>query len=149
MQDEARIHTAKVLSAVDRLSSLLTLLTPFTTHTPFIICMIANIMIAHLSACRYIFHEPELSTERDKIRLSMGVLKILGEFWPAGLREYQSMGTIAREVLSLKEEEVQIPKEKPGLPFDDLNFNIDFDLNWSCDKSAGADALCSGGAMLF
>jgi len=134
IKDDAHIHTAKVLYAVDKINSLLTLPTRLNTHTPFIICMIANMTIAHLSACRYIFQEPRLALERDKIRLNMGVLKMLGEFWPAGKREYQSMGVIAREILALKEEEIQIPKETPVLPLDTLDFNFDFDLNWTCDS---------------
>lgn len=94
--------------------------------------------IAHLSACRYIFKEPKLSLERDKIRLNMGVLKMLGEFWPAGKREYHDMGIIAREILSLADEEIQIPKEAPIIPLDSLDFNFDFDNNWACDMFANA-----------
>ncbi|KAF2681254.1 hypothetical protein K458DRAFT_392044 [Lentithecium fluviatile CBS 122367] len=133
IKEEAHMHTAKALFATERLNGLLTLPTRFSTHTPFIICMIANMTIAHLSACRYIFQEPRLSLEREKIRLNMGVLKMLGEFWPAGQREYQSMGTIAREMLALKEEEIQIPTETAAIPLDTLNFNFDFDINWACD----------------
>jgi hypothetical protein len=79
IEDEAHIHTAKVLLSIDKLSSLLTLPTRFSEHTPFIICMITLMTIAHLSACRYIFKEPRLSLEREKIRLKMGVLKMLGK----------------------------------------------------------------------
>lgn len=140
IKGEAHIHTAKVLFAVEKLNGLLTLPTRFSTHTPFIICMIANMTIAHLSACRYIFQEPKLSLERDKIRLNMGVLKMLGEFWPAGQREYQTTGIIAREILSLKEEDIQVPRETPALPLDTLDFNFDFDINWVCDMFANANA---------
>ncbi|OAG10591.1 uncharacterized protein CC84DRAFT_1184574 [Paraphaeosphaeria sporulosa] len=137
IKEDAPMHTSKVLYAVEKLNSLLTLPTKFSVHTPFIICMIANMTIAHLSACRYIFREPRLSLERDKIRLNMGVLKMLGEFWPAGQREYKTMGTIAREILALKEEEIQIPKETPILPLDTLDYNFpDFEVNWTCDYFA-------------
>lgn len=140
IKEEAHIHTAKVLFAVEKLNGLLTLPTRFSTHTPFIICMIANMTIAHLSACRYVFQEPKLSLERDKIRLNMGVLKMLGEFWPAGQREYKTMGIIAREILALKEEEIQIPEETPVLPLDTLDFNFDFDMNWTCDTFTSISA---------
>ena len=134
IKEDAHIHTAKVLFAVEKLNSLLTLPTRFSTHTPFIICMIANMTIAHLSACRYIFQQPKLSLERDKIRLNMGVLKMLGEFWPAGQREYNTMAIIAREILALREEEIQIPKEAPILPLDTLDYNFpEFDVNWACN----------------
>lgn len=132
IKEDAHIHTAKVLFAVEKLNGLLTLPTKFTTHTPFVICMISNMTIAHLSACRYIFQESKLSLERDKIRLNMGVLKMMGEFWPAGEREYHDVGIIAREILSLTDEEIQIPKQPPVLPLDTLDFN-DFDINWACD----------------
>lgn len=135
IKEDSHIHTAKVLYAVEKLNTLLTLPTRFSTHTPFIICMIANMTIAHLSACRYIFQEPKLSLEREKIRLNMGVLKMLGEFWPAGQREYQTMGIIAREILSLKEEEIRIPEQTKVLPLDTLGFNFDFDINWTCDMA--------------
>jgi hypothetical protein len=80
------MHTMKVLFAVKNLDSFLTLPTNSNTHTSFIICIIANITITHLSACRYVFCEPKLSLERDKVRLDIGVLKMLGKFWPAGQR---------------------------------------------------------------
>lgn len=94
--------------------------------------------IAHLLACRYIFQESELSLERDKIRLNMGVLKMLGELWPTGQREYKALGVIAQEVLALKEQEVQIP-ETPILPPDAFDFNFGFDANWACDFFGNAD----------
>jgi hypothetical protein len=140
IKEDAHIHTAKALFAVEKLNGLLTLPTKLTTHTPFIICMISNMTIAHLSACRYIFQEPRLSLERDKIRLNMGVLKMMGEFWPAGAREYHDVGIIAREILSLADDEITIPKLTPVLPLDTLDFN-DFDINWACDVfGTGGDA---------
>ncbi|PVH97903.1 hypothetical protein DM02DRAFT_643881 [Periconia macrospinosa] len=111
IKEEAHIHTAKILCATEKLNTLLTLPTRFATHTPFNICMIANMTIAQLSACRYIFQEPRLSAEREKIRLNMGVLKMLGEFWPAGKREYKAVGIIARTILGLREEEVRVPPD--------------------------------------
>lgn len=44
--------------------------------------------------------------EREKIRLSMGVLKTLSEHWPLGKRTYREMGVIAREVLSLADRDI-------------------------------------------
>jgi hypothetical protein len=52
-KDEAHIHTAKVLVAVEKLHGLFTLPTRLTEHTPFIICMITLATIAQVSACRY------------------------------------------------------------------------------------------------
>ncbi|KAH7406266.1 C6 transcription factor [Phaeosphaeria sp. MPI-PUGE-AT-0046c] len=141
MVDEAHIHTAKVLFAVDKLNNLLTLPTRFTSHTPFIICMITIITIAQLSACRYIFKEPRLSLERDKIRLNMGVLKMMGEVWAAGKRESVALGTIAHEILALREDEIEEPQIVDVVPLDAMDFNFDFDVDWGCDSFANVGAL--------
>jgi hypothetical protein len=141
IKDEAHIHTAKVLFAIEKLNGLFTLPTRLTEHTPFIICMITVMTIAQLSACRYMYKEPKLSLERDKIRLNMGVLKMMGEVWSAGQREYQALGTIAREILSLQDEEIEIHETAPVVPLDALDFNFDFDVDWRCDSFASLDGL--------
>ncbi|KAK2754221.1 hypothetical protein FQN54_007100 [Arachnomyces sp. PD_36] len=122
---EAHIHTSKVLLAIEKLCGLLTLPTRLTTHTPFIICMIANTTIAHLSACRYLFRDRALQMEREKIRLAMGVLKTFSEHWPLGKRTYREIGIIAREILSLADQDIgtlptdftQIPVDYPNVTF--------------------------------
>jgi hypothetical protein len=106
--------------------------------------MITLITIAQLSACRYIFKGPRLSLEREKIRLNMGVLKMMGEVWKAGKREYVVMGTIAQEILALREEEVEIPPMPEVVPLDALDFNFDFDVNWGCDTFGNIGALDFG-----
>jgi hypothetical protein len=141
IKDDAHIHTSKILFAADKINSLLTLPTRFTEHTPFIICMITTASIAQLSACQYIFKEPRLSLEREKIRLNMGVLKMMGEVWASGTREYQAMGVIAREILSIQEDEVQVPEMPTVVPVDAMDFNYDFDVNWGCDSFASGNGL--------
>lgn len=64
--------------------------------------MVAVVTIAHLAACRYHYQGQDLQLGRERIRLSMGVLKSLGAYWPAGRRTYKEVGIIARDVLSLK-----------------------------------------------
>ncbi|KZM26588.1 DNA binding [Ascochyta rabiei] len=141
IKEEAHIHTAKVLFSIEKLSSLLTLPTRFSEHTPFIICTITLMTIAHLSACRYIFKEPRISLEREKIRLKMGVLKMLGELWPSGKREYHDMGIIAREMLAIEDEEVEIPEMTGLVPPDALALNFDFDIDWNCDSAASSNTV--------
>lgn len=142
IKEDAHIHTSKVLFALEKLNSLLTLPTRLATHTPFMICMISNMTIAHLSACRFHFKEPALQTQRDRIRLTMGVLKMFGEHWKAGKREYRDVGTIARVILDVRDEHIELPKEAPILPMDARDFNFDFDANW------GYDCFASGAAVL-
>ncbi|KAF2003847.1 hypothetical protein P154DRAFT_72807 [Amniculicola lignicola CBS 123094] len=138
IKEDAHTHTAKILYAVSRLNDLLTLPTRLATHTPFIICMIANMTIAHLSACRYVFVEPQLSLEREKIRLNMGVLKLLGEYWPAGKREYTSLGIIATEILGLADEEIEVHRESPVVPLDQLDLGFDIEAAFNmCDELFG------------
>ncbi|KAL4963855.1 putative C6 transcription factor [Aspergillus stella-maris] len=97
-----KTHTAKVLRAIDEFNELLTLPTNIKTHTPFIICMISNLVIAHLAACRFYYKGAELKMARERVRLSMGSLKVLGEVWSMGRRTYREVGVIARDILGLK-----------------------------------------------
>ena len=97
--------------------------------------------IAQLSACRYIFKEPRLSLEREKIRLNMGVLKMMGEVWLSGKREYNAMGTIAREILSINDGEIEIPETAPVIPLDAMDVNFDFDVNWGCDSFTNMNVM--------
>ncbi|KAI1838083.1 transcriptional regulator family: Fungal Specific TF [Penicillium roqueforti] len=98
---ERDLHTVKCTQAINSIDELLTLPTNMTTHSPFIICMIANVTIAHLSACRFIFSGDRRAKSREKIRLTMGTLKRLSEHWTLGKRTYREIGIIARELLSL------------------------------------------------
>lgn len=99
----------KCLSAIQNLDQLLTLPTNLHIHTPFLICMVANATIAHLSACRFLHQGEKLATSREKIRLTMGTLKRLGEYWSLGKRTFQELGVIAREILCLTADSAPVP----------------------------------------
>ncbi|KAL2871658.1 uncharacterized protein BJX67DRAFT_377406 [Aspergillus lucknowensis] len=99
LNPRTNIHTTKVLTAIDKMNGLLTLPTHLSLHTPFIICMISNTAIAHLSAYKWVYEGPRLSIERERIRLVVAVLKTLSEFWPLGKRTYCEIVTIARDIL--------------------------------------------------
>jgi hypothetical protein len=73
--------------------------------------------------------KPRLSLECDKIRLNMSVLKMMGEAWNVGQREYRAVGTISREILSLSDEEIEMHEMAPVVPPDDLDFNLYFDVD--------------------
>ncbi|EZF36235.1 hypothetical protein TMEN_8230 [Trichophyton mentagrophytes] len=103
---DVQIHTSKVLLAVDKFNDLLTLPTTIISHTPFVICMIANTTIAHLSACKHLYRDKTLQIERERIRLNMGALKTLSMYWPLGKRTYREMATIARDILSLTDRDI-------------------------------------------
>jgi hypothetical protein len=65
--------------------------------------MISNLVIAHLAACRFHYQGQTLKLARERIRLSMGALKVLGEYWTMGQRTYREVGIVAREILGLKD----------------------------------------------
>ena len=98
---DAHIHTAKILRAIERMTDMLTLPCRMAVHTPFSICIIANITIAHLSACKYILKGEQLRVARERIRVAMGFLEIFSEMWPRGKRVVREVKTIAKELLSL------------------------------------------------
>ncbi|KAL2836755.1 hypothetical protein BJX68DRAFT_273386 [Aspergillus pseudodeflectus] len=96
------LHTTKVLTAIEKMNALLTLTLPTTqlaTHSPFIICMIANTAIAHLSAYKWVYAGPRLSIERERIRLVVAVLKRISDIWPLGRRTYREVVVVARDIL--------------------------------------------------
>lgn len=115
---ECQLHTSKILHAIDRFDALLTLPTNLATHTPFIICMIAVITISRLSACRYVYRGQQLQLARERIRLSMGTLKALSEYWPLGKRTYREVGIVARDILALEDQTRRntIPEMFPSQP---------------------------------
>lgn len=94
------------------MNELLTLSSSLKSHSPFLICMIANTSVAYLSACRHVFQGQELRLAREKIRLHMGTLKALGECWPLARKIHSQVGTIAREVLYLTDADAAAPLPK-------------------------------------
>lgn len=108
--------------------------------------------IAQLSACRYVFQEPRLSAEREKIRLNMGVLKMLGDFWPAGKREYKAVGIIARKILDLNEDDARVPLdvvEAVPAPFDMAAFGFGDADFLGCGGFGSADMQSFGDGALY
>jgi hypothetical protein len=98
---DAHIHTAKILRSIEKLTDLLTLPTRMAMHTPFTICMVATMTIAHLSACKHVLQGEALKVARERIRVAMGALEIFAEVWPRGRKVVREVKTIARELLSL------------------------------------------------
>ena len=132
------VHTKKILSSCDKMNELLTLSSRLKSHSPFIICMIANTTVAYLSACRHVLQGQELRLAREKIRLHMGTLKALGECWPLAKQIHHQVGTIAREILYLTDSDASpstnqvTTNDQPGceVAAPPLMFNLDsaFDM---------------------
>ncbi|OQE46957.1 hypothetical protein PENCOP_c001G06717 [Penicillium coprophilum] len=153
---ERDLHTFKCTQAINSIDELLTLPTNMKNHSPFIICMIANVTIAHLSACRFVFSGDQRVKSREKIRLTMGTLKRLSEHWSLGKRTYREIGIIARELLSLAKDppaslgavDQPIPEPKsPAFPPLDMLPNSDFDFCAFFD--ADAPGLREAGSFML
>lgn len=99
---DAHIHTAKILRAIERITDMITLPTRIAVHSPFTICIIATITIAHLSACKHVLEDEQLKISRERIRVAMGALETFAEVWPKGKKVVREVKTIAKELLSLK-----------------------------------------------
>lgn len=125
---ERQLHTMKCLAAIDKLEYLLTLPTNISAHSPFIICMLANVTIAHLSACRFVLEGQKRAQCREKIRLTMGTLKRLSDYWTLGKRTYRELGIIAREILCLMDN-TPAPAPEPRPPLDERFSEGAVDLN--------------------
>lgn len=114
---DAHIHTAKILRAIERMTDMLTLPCRIAVHTPFCICTLANITIAHLSACKYVLKGEQLKIARERIRVAMGSLEVFAEVWPKGKEVVRAIKTIAKELLNLgPEAESEKPSEGGNLP---------------------------------
>ncbi|GAB7365827.1 hypothetical protein MBLNU230_g7159t1 [Neophaeotheca triangularis] len=96
---EPNVHTIKCVRAIRKIDELLILPTNVTTHSPFLICMIANVTIAKISACRLVLRGKNLAQHRERIRLTLGTLKSLSQHWMLGKQTYEEIGTIARDSL--------------------------------------------------
>lgn len=110
--EDTKFHTSKALAAIRRIGDLLPLPQNLHMMTPFFVCIIATVTIAHLSACRYLFRDRNLQLERERVRLNMGALRMLGEHWPLGKRTYDEMGVIAREILCLTDKDCSLAQEE-------------------------------------
>lgn len=65
------------------------------------VCMLASAMIAHLSACKFLFSGQKLAVARDQIRMCIGCLRSFEAVWPLAGRTLREVQAIAREVLTL------------------------------------------------
>ncbi|KAK9244204.1 hypothetical protein V1506DRAFT_461529 [Lipomyces tetrasporus] len=94
-------HTTKVLEAAEAGIGLFTLPSPFTKHTPMVICGLTLAILAQVSACRFKLKGPGYTAARDRVRLGLAAIKAMGEVWTIGSITVKDLQIIARETLSL------------------------------------------------
>lgn len=99
--DLVNVHTVRVLRSVEAQIRLLALPSRPFHHAPFVTCMVSEGTLALLSACAFQLSGKELAIARDQIRMTIGCLKDLGEFWPRTASNVKEIQTIARHVLGL------------------------------------------------
>ncbi|OAP65227.1 hypothetical protein AYL99_01199 [Fonsecaea erecta] len=95
------IHTTRCLRSTDCLVQLLSISSKPAYHTPFTVCMVSSVVLAHLSACRLLFQGQKLAVARDQIRMCIGCLRPFAGVWPLASRSLCEVQTVAREVLGL------------------------------------------------
>ncbi|OQV02663.1 Fungal specific transcription factor domain-containing protein [Cladophialophora immunda] len=109
------IHTTRCLRSIDCLVRLLAVSTKPAYHTPFTVCMVSSVIIAHLSACKLLLSGPKLDVARDQIRMCIGCLRSFAGVWPLASRTLHEIQTIAREVLGLNQPQQRIESVDPSV----------------------------------
>lgn len=99
--DLINVHSVRVLRSVEAQIRLLALPSRPFHHTPFVTCMVSEGTLALLSACAFQLSGKELAVARDQIRMTIGCLKDLGDFWPRTASNVKEIQTIARHVLGM------------------------------------------------
>jgi hypothetical protein len=95
-------HTTKVLEAAEAGTGLFTLPSLVTTHSPLAICGLTLLVLAQISACRFKLKGADYKAARDRVRLGLGAIKVLGEVWAIAQVTVGEIQIIARDVLSLQ-----------------------------------------------
>lgn len=93
-------HAMKAIKAASELSSLAAINLSVQKHTPFLICALTISCIVQLAACSMKAGQiPEPS--RDRIGLTIGVLKSLSRTWAISKSIMHHIKAVARDVLGL------------------------------------------------
>ena len=93
-------HTARALKAVELQTSLLSIQCPAERHSLFATCIVSEISLAQISACKLLLDEHAMSIARDRIRLSIGFLTQMGTVWPLAKEMARDVRYVARRTLS-------------------------------------------------
>ena len=87
-------HTSKVLEAAEADIDIFTLSGSFITHTSLIICGLTLCLLAQISACRFKLKGPAYTADRDRVRLRLTAIKVLGEVWIIGVNTVKEVQVI-------------------------------------------------------
>lgn len=126
-------HTARVLKATEIQTRLLAIPCALEKHNVFVMCVTAQLAAVQIAACTFLLDGQALSIARDRVRLSIGVLKTMGAIWPLGKEMAREVQAIARSSLSSTSTTIQQPAcvdvDPPAaeveIPRDDLICPVD------------------------
>jgi hypothetical protein len=93
------VHTARTLKACDMQTKLLAIPCAFERHNIMTGCVVASIATAQIAACK-LLDEHALSIARDRVRLSIGYLNAMGQFWTTSATMAKEVRFVARSALA-------------------------------------------------
>ncbi|KAI1166143.1 hypothetical protein F5B18DRAFT_607423 [Nemania serpens] len=107
VKDSETAHTQRCLQSIEAQLLLLVLPVQPLYRSPFTICMTAAGTHALLAAIKVLFSGRQLAVARHQLRLVVGYIKTLAKVWRQGGRNLEEIQSIAKEVLSRKDEFIQ------------------------------------------
>lgn len=125
-------HTARALKALDIYTRLLAIPGTVERHSVFSMSIAAQMATTQISACKNLLQDHAFTIGRDRLRLTIGFLNTMGNFWPLGRNMAKEVKAIARAAFSSVPETIQV----------DADAEIDFardDLVWPVDPLAQID----------
>lgn len=93
-------HTARALKGLEIYTKLLAIPTLAEKHGLFTFSIAAQMAAAQIAACKHLLQDHALAIGRDRLKLSIGYLNTMGNFWPLAKKMAREVRGIARASLS-------------------------------------------------
>ena len=95
-------HTAKAIRAAEAISKLVTIPAPISRRTPMFTCVITMSSIVHLAYWSFFIADGEDALVKEQIRLNVGGLKTLANYWPVAKVVLGQVRGVAQEMFKAK-----------------------------------------------
>ncbi|KAL5380780.1 hypothetical protein DPSP01_007581 [Paraphaeosphaeria sporulosa] len=127
------VHTARTLKACDMQTKLLAIPCASERHNIMTGCIVASIATAQIAACK-LLDDHALSIARDRVRLSIGYLNAMGQFWTTSATMAKEVRFVARSALT------GLPNPIASHPEPAVEIEIPrYELGWPLDPSVQID----------
>jgi hypothetical protein len=118
-------------------------------------CICSHIATAQISACTNLLEDHALSIARDRVKLSIGFLNIMGSMWAGAKAMAKDVRAVARSTLSVPSStvatepdlaaEIEIPRDEPIWPVNpsagiDIFSGIVLPMHWEQSSSGYASS---------